>query len=158
MDFVRSYFGTNEPLTIWTLFSSLFDWLAVHTEQTSQKVRKKVFNWSEVDLYRSNFLQNPYFKYLIQLFDSGLVNSRLEREWCLNVSRCIDPAFICEDMELDFMTANKLIQERRNQILYGAIFRCNQGVYKTTFFFSESWGMKNLLWTFGNRLTFFMIS
>ena len=26
MDFVRSYFFTNEPLTIWTLFSSLFDW------------------------------------------------------------------------------------------------------------------------------------
>ena len=26
MDFVRSYFGTNEPLTSWTLFSSLFDW------------------------------------------------------------------------------------------------------------------------------------
>ena len=25
-----------------------------------QKVRKKVFNWSEVHLYRSN-LQNPYF-------------------------------------------------------------------------------------------------
>ena len=24
MDFVRSYFGTNEPLTSWTLFSSLF--------------------------------------------------------------------------------------------------------------------------------------
>ena len=40
-----------------TLFSSLFDW----SQQTSQKVRKKVFNWSEVHLYRSNFLQNPYF-------------------------------------------------------------------------------------------------
>jgi hypothetical protein len=25
-------------------------------------VRKKVFNWSEVHLYRSNFLQNPYFR------------------------------------------------------------------------------------------------
>ena len=49
MDFVRSYFGTNEPLTGWTLFSSLFDWFAV-------------FNWSEVHLFRSNFLQNPYFK------------------------------------------------------------------------------------------------
>ena len=47
----------------------------------------------------------------------------MEREWCLNVSRCIDPAFICEDMELDFIAAKKLIQERRNQILYGAIFR-----------------------------------
>ena len=29
MDFVRSYFGTNEPLTSWTLFFSLFDWFAV---------------------------------------------------------------------------------------------------------------------------------
>ena len=33
---------------------------AWHTQQTSQKVRKKVFNWSEVHLYHSNFLQNPY--------------------------------------------------------------------------------------------------
>ena len=32
-------------LTSWTLFSS----------------RTKVFNWSEVHLYRNNFLQNPYF-------------------------------------------------------------------------------------------------
>ena len=32
----------------------------MHTQQTSQKVRKKVFNWSEVHLYISNFLQNPY--------------------------------------------------------------------------------------------------
>ena len=28
------------------------------------KARKKVFNWTEVHLYRSDFLQNPYFKYL----------------------------------------------------------------------------------------------
>ena len=48
MDFVWSYFGTNEPLTSWTLFSSLFDWFAV-------------WPWSEVHLYRSNFIQNPYF-------------------------------------------------------------------------------------------------
>ena len=32
-------------------------WLV--TQQTSQKVRKKVFNWSEAHLYQSNFLQNP---------------------------------------------------------------------------------------------------
>jgi hypothetical protein len=38
MDFVRSYFGTNEPL-----------------------LNTFVFNWSEVHFYRSNFLQNPYF-------------------------------------------------------------------------------------------------
>ena len=46
MDFVRNDFGTNEPLTSWTLFSSLFDWFAVHTVQrfictevTSFKIR-----------------------------------------------------------------------------------------------------------------------
>ena len=27
---------------------------------SGQKVRKKVFNWSEVHFYQSNFLQNPY--------------------------------------------------------------------------------------------------
>ena len=43
MDFVRSYFGTNEPLTSWTLFSSLFVQIGAD------------------HLYRSNFLQNPYF-------------------------------------------------------------------------------------------------
>ena len=43
-----------------TFFLSL--WLVCCV--TSQKVRKKVFNWSEVRLYRSNFLQNPYFNLL----------------------------------------------------------------------------------------------
>ena len=28
---------------------------------SGQKVKTKVLNWSEVHLYRSNFLQNPYF-------------------------------------------------------------------------------------------------
>ena len=58
MDLVRSYIGANVPLNRWILFSSL--WLV--TQQTSQKVRKKLFNWSEIHLYHSNFLQNPYFK------------------------------------------------------------------------------------------------
>ena len=31
------------------------------------KVWKKVFNWSEVHLYRSNFLQNPYFRTFAQM-------------------------------------------------------------------------------------------
>ena len=47
MDFERSYFGTNEPLTSWALLSSLF-----FPDQ----------RWSEVHLYPSNFLQNPYFR------------------------------------------------------------------------------------------------
>ena len=42
--------STSEQLSI---FSSLFDWFCY--------VHKKMFNWSEVHLYQSNFLQNPYF-------------------------------------------------------------------------------------------------
>ena len=38
-------------------------WLVYVHSKTSQKVREKMFNWSEVHLYRSNFLQNPYFKW-----------------------------------------------------------------------------------------------
>ena len=45
MDFVRSYFCKN----------------------LRKKVRTKEFNWSEVHLYRSNFLQNPYFSIYITL-------------------------------------------------------------------------------------------
>ena len=43
-------------MNLWPV-GTLFDWFAVHTQQTSQKVRKKVFNWSDVHLYLSNFLQ-----------------------------------------------------------------------------------------------------
>ena len=46
MDFVRSYFGTNEPLTSWTS--------SPHFLFPDQ-------HWSEVHLYWSNFLRNPYF-------------------------------------------------------------------------------------------------
>ena len=46
MDFVRStYFDRNEPLTSWTLLSSVFS-----------------RSWSVVHFYQSNFLQNPYFR------------------------------------------------------------------------------------------------
>ena len=69
-DFVRSYFGTNEPLTSWRLVSSLFDWS--HTEQTNHKVREKVFNWSEVHLYWSNFLRNPYFNWRARKIPSSV--------------------------------------------------------------------------------------
>ena len=64
MDSVRSYFGTNEPLTSWTLLSSLFSKISTDQHWSGKKVRTKVFNWSEVHLYRSNFLQNPYFNTL----------------------------------------------------------------------------------------------
>ena len=42
MDFVRSYFNTNEPLTCSTLLSSLF------FQISTRSVRTKVLNWSEV--------------------------------------------------------------------------------------------------------------
>ena len=58
MDFVRRYFRANEPLTSWTLLSSLFFQISADLEK---KVRTKGFNWSEVHLYWNNFLQNPYF-------------------------------------------------------------------------------------------------
>ena len=61
MDFVRSYLSTNEPLTSWTLFLSLFGWFAVYTQHT-QQTDQKVFYLSEVHLYQRNFLQNPYFR------------------------------------------------------------------------------------------------
>ena len=68
MDFVRSYFDTNEPLTSWTLLSSLFFQISTDQHWSGKKVKTKVFNWSEVHLYRSNFLQNPYFRFLHAIY------------------------------------------------------------------------------------------
>ena len=42
-------------------FPHFLDRFAVCSSKPVQKVRKKVFNWSEVHLYWSNFLQDPYF-------------------------------------------------------------------------------------------------
>ena len=61
MDFVRSYFDRNEPLTSWTLFSPLFDWFVLCAQQTSQKVRKKIstgqrFICTEVTSYKIHIL------------------------------------------------------------------------------------------------------
>ena len=61
MDFVKSYFGKNKPLTSWTLLSPVFSRSAL----IWKKRGTKVFDWSEVHFYRSNFLQNPYFSRLI---------------------------------------------------------------------------------------------
>ena len=41
---------------------SRYKWTSDEAQQTGQKVRKKVFNLSEVHLSQSNFLQNPYFR------------------------------------------------------------------------------------------------
>ena len=43
--FCKKYFDRNEPLTSWTLLSSVFS-----------------RSWSVVHFYQSNFLQNPYFR------------------------------------------------------------------------------------------------
>ena len=84
MDFVRSHFRTNElefvtPTMITCRNDGVFPFLHVKECKcfdqliaffltfwpdqcwSGQKVRKKVFNWSEVYLYRRVFLQNPYF-------------------------------------------------------------------------------------------------
>ena len=37
---------------------------------SGKKVKTKVFNWSEVHLYQSNFLQNSYFSYCRSIQDS----------------------------------------------------------------------------------------
>ena len=50
MDFVRSYFGKNEPLTSWTLLSPVFFQISTDLEK---KRGTKEFNWSEVHFYRS---------------------------------------------------------------------------------------------------------
>ena len=66
MDFVKSYFDTNEPLTSWTLLSSLFSrsfpdqcW----SEKKSEDKRVQLVRGSFVR--KCNFLQNPYFRYVV---------------------------------------------------------------------------------------------
>ena len=57
MDFVRSYFFTNEPLSNWTLFSSKLDSHYV----PNLILMKTVSNCPEIHSQRSKFLQNSYF-------------------------------------------------------------------------------------------------
>ena len=56
---------------------------------TSQKVRKKVFNWSDAHVYRRNFLQNPYFRELPILYTYALdlvtVDSKKRRFICVHL-------------------------------------------------------------------------
>ena len=89
MVFVRSYFGTNEPLTSWTHFSSLFGWIStdlakkwgkmcstgqrfICTEVTSYKihdilgVQNGLYFVSQIFKKKSNFF--PFF--LTQNFTS----------------------------------------------------------------------------------------
>ena len=65
MDFVRSYFDTNEPLTSWTFFSSLFDWL--HSKPVKKWGKKcstsQRFIGTEVTSYKIHILvEVPNFR------------------------------------------------------------------------------------------------
>ena len=68
MDFVRSYFSTNEPLT------------SADLEKESEE---KMFNWSEVHLYQSNFLQYPYFSPFTDSFLSECLTYNYNLKWDL---------------------------------------------------------------------------
>ena len=56
-----------------------------------------MFNWSEVYLYRSNFLQNPYFSYLVDFVHTcALCSMDLYRKW--DVKNCF--AFVLQFFSL----------------------------------------------------------
>jgi hypothetical protein len=60
MDFVRSNFGTNEPLPVEHFFPHfLAGFLRTHNKPA--KSEEKSVQLAEVHLYRIYFLQNPYF-------------------------------------------------------------------------------------------------
>ena len=88
MIFVRSYFGTNEPLTSWTLFSSLF---IGHTNQSKSEEKS-------VHLHRSNFLRNPYFSHAeILHFKKGPYNMNLFSGQIVFVIKSVILAIILEE-------------------------------------------------------------
>ena len=47
----------------------------------------------------------------------GLLNSRLERGWCIGKPHCIDPNHICQDLEKDYYEAQKLKATHSDKIL-----------------------------------------
>ena len=68
MDFVRS---TSIEMNLWPVEHFCFPfWIW-------KKGGTKVFNWSEVHFYRSNFLQNPYFTTLAERKTNDLSFSSL---------------------------------------------------------------------------------
>ena len=89
MDFVRSYFDKNEPLTSWTLFSSLF-------VQISADLEKK---WGQKCSTGQRFICTEVTSYKIHILD-GLDKSHYlyQTLWCLPaVSYC------CTTMYLAFL-------------------------------------------------------
>ena len=60
MDFVRSNFGTNEPLPVEHFFLTFWQVCCVSAANQPKREEKSV-QLAEVHLYRIYFLQNPYF-------------------------------------------------------------------------------------------------
>ena len=75
MDFVRSYIGTNDPLTSWTFFPH-----CAHSK-TSQKVRKKCstgqrFIFTKVTSYKIHILSTRHFYGYPLIKTSSLVHTQ----------------------------------------------------------------------------------
>ena len=68
MDFIKSYFGKNEPLTSWTLLSPIFFQISAVISTDLEK------NGGQKCSFLSKyFLQNPYF-------------SKMYHSCCMNIS------------------------------------------------------------------------
>ena len=65
MDFVRSHFGINATLTSWTIFFSQKIPAAVLTKYTGTLCEEQSVQLVRVVFLRSDFLQKPYFKNVI---------------------------------------------------------------------------------------------
>ena len=90
-------------------------------QQTSQKVRIKVFNWSKVHLYRSNFLQNPYFSEKMIISYScirGFMPNLDKKSWTLsNLQSCLTHVRLAWDERLRLAeTSDEDIESKLNLI------------------------------------------
>ena len=66
---------------------------------------KKVFNWSEVNLERNNFLKNPYFQVWMSYtdFDGTPLNTRLH--WAKEAPRYLEVEGLCYET-MDYVHKN----------------------------------------------------
>ena len=64
-----------------------------------------------LDVAASLMARDPLLKVIYLARDPrGLLNSRLEREWCVETPLCINPLYICRDLLKDYWTAHRLSQ------------------------------------------------
>ena len=69
MDFVRSYFGTNEPLTSFKhFFPHFLTGCAANQEKSEEKSEEKSVQLVRASSFRSDFLQNSYFSELLKIY------------------------------------------------------------------------------------------